>query len=272
MMGLALLKEMHLPVQFALPLIKQLLGIALCMEDLRELDSALYDTIMGLRGLNAEEIEELALDFTVDDVQFGKRRKINLLFGGETMQVTKGNVDVYTSLRIEHHLRKDAHMIAALKRGLHQFCPEALLLAAGACFTTEEFDILLSGSREILVDDWKKHTTYSNCSVQVDVIKWFWKTVKSFSEKERKRLLRFATGQTNAPIGGFQLLKKDGEIVDFSISLKATPKHSDVRSYYPTAATCTNTLQLPRYKQEADLKKYLRLAIAEDNMSFEEHQ
>jgi hypothetical protein len=100
-------------LQFALPLIKQLLGVDLCIEDLCELDSCLHDRIMALRNLNAEQIEELGLDFTVDDVPFGKRRKINLLFGGETMLVTKGNVDAYTSLYAEYHLRTNARVLGA---------------------------------------------------------------------------------------------------------------------------------------------------------------
>ena len=49
-------------------------------------------------------------------------------------------------------------------------------------------------------------------------------------------------------------------------------------SFCPTAATCSNSLQLPRYMQESELQRYLLLAIAEDNIpfagisSFQEHR
>ena len=91
--GLALSREMYIPVQFALPLIKQILGIELVMEDLRELDSNLYQQLSSLPELNEAEIKDLALDFTVDDEAFGKRRKVCLLprvFNSEKICVTKG--------------------------------------------------------------------------------------------------------------------------------------------------------------------------------------
>merc|ERR1711933_451811 len=135
------------------------------------------------------------------------------------------------------------------------------------CFTPEEFSLLLSGLNEVLVDDWQKHTTYTNCSDQSTAIKWFWEAVESFSQAERKRLLRFATGQASPPIGGFHALKSDGEVVPFNITLKAAPTPSDIKSFYPTAATCGNSLQLPDYKEEETLRSYLLLAIQEDNMS-----
>ena len=37
--------------------------------------------------------------------------------------------------------------------------------------------------------------------------------MKEMHKPDLKRLLRFATGQANAPIGGFLLLKSAGEIV-----------------------------------------------------------
>ena len=49
----------------------------------------------------------------------------------------------------------------------------------------------------------------------------------------------------------------------FTLVLKSRPEPGKLRSFYPTAATCSNMLQLPRYDTESDLKKYLAHVIQE---------
>eukprot|EP00747_Dinoflagellata_sp_TGD_P115750 gnl/TRDRNA2_/TRDRNA2_172233_c4_seq2.p1 gnl/TRDRNA2_/TRDRNA2_172233_c4~~gnl/TRDRNA2_/TRDRNA2_172233_c4_seq2.p1 ORF type:complete len:277 (+),score=64.51 gnl/TRDRNA2_/TRDRNA2_172233_c4_seq2:2-832(+) len=269
--GLALLHGQQLPVQFALPLIKQLLGMELGKNDLLQLDPELHKHILDLRSFTAEQLADLELDFTVDEHHFGKRRKVSLTMDGEKILVTKGNVDVYISLYIEHYLRRNADMLSSLQRGLHQFCPKKLLLAAAVCFTESEFDILLSGSQDIDINDWQKQTKYMGCSGRTPVVKWFWAALRSFSKQQQGQVLRFATGHSNVPIGGFRMLKSEGEVIPFAISLKAAPNPKDPKSHFPTAATCINKLMLPRYDKPDSLKKFLLLAVQEDMMAFEEH-
>ncbi len=36
-----------------------------------------------------------------------------------------------------------------------------------------------------------------------EVIEWFWKTVKSFSQEERARFIQFVTGTSKVPLEGF---------------------------------------------------------------------
>ena len=59
---------------------------------------------------------DLELDFTVDEHHFGKRRKVSLTMDGEKILVTKGNVDVYISLYIEHYLRRNADTSLAVRQ------------------------------------------------------------------------------------------------------------------------------------------------------------
>lgn len=271
-MGLALIHQQHMPVRFAMPLIKQLLGIDLCMDDLLQLDPELHTRISELRSFTAEQLAELELDFTVDECHFGKRRKVDLVINGAELPVTSGNVEVYIRLRMEHHLRHNAQMLASFERGLHRFCPKKLLLAAAGCFTLEEFDLMFSGTQDINIDDWQAHTKYKGCSARNNVVRWFWAAVKSFTKDEQKLLLRFATGQTSAPIGGFQRLKSGGEIMPFTIMLKTAPDPTDSLSHFPNAATCINQLILPRYKEPNSLRKFLLLSVHEDMMGFAEQE
>ena len=49
--------------------------------------------------------------------------------------------------------------------------------------------------------------------------------------------MRFATGQSNTPVGGFQMLKAGGEIVPFTIALESAPHSGNTKSNFLTAAT-----------------------------------
>jgi len=137
---------------------------------------------------------------------------------------------------------------------------------------TKRIDVLLSGPQQIDVDSWEKHTRYEGrgCTPRSPIIQWFWSVVKTLSLEEKRRLLRFATSQSNAPVGGFQTLSSAGVATPFTISLKGPPTPRNLRSFYPTAATCANMLHLPRYACKEDLEKHLLLAIREEMMGFEE--
>ncbi|CAE7245849.1 hace1 [Symbiodinium sp. CCMP2592] len=271
MIGFALLKEQHLPVHFAKPFLKELLDLDFSFEDLMDFDPELYRRLVQLRAYDEEGVLALGLNFSLDDAHFGKRRKVNLVLGGEEIAVTKGNLEVYLRLYAQHRMKSDEKALASLKRGFHDFCPPALIQAARTFLTVEDFDQLLSGTDGIDVDDWQRHTRYdSQGTPRTKVVRWFWEVVRSMSLQQRKQLLRFATGRTCAPIGGFKLMKSEDEHIPFTIALKEQPVQAKVRSSYPTAATCSNLLQLPRYKSKAELEKYLSAAIHEQMMAFSE--
>ncbi|CAK9044127.1 E3 ubiquitin-protein ligase HACE1 (HECT domain and ankyrin repeat-containing E3 ubiquitin-protein ligase 1) (HECT-type E3 ubiquitin transferase HACE1) [Durusdinium trenchii] len=272
MMSLALLKEQHLPVRFAKPLLKELLGLELCPEDLAQVDEALYKRLNQLRDLDAEVIRQLDLDFSVDEVHFGKRRRVSLTWNGEKMPVTKSNVDIYANLYAAYRLRSNEDDLSSLKSGFYFFIPQALILAASTCLKVEDFDSLLFGNDEIDVQDWKRSTKYDGpgAAERTKVVKWFWDAVAAMSNRDRRLLLRFVTGQSSSPIGGFKHLKSQDMSMPFTIVLKSKPEDRKLRTFYPTAATCSNLLQLPRYKSEADLKKYLAHVIQEEMMTFAE--
>ena len=269
--GFALLKEQHLPVHLTKPLLKELLDLDFSFEDLADFDPDLYKRLVQLRACDEDTVRQLGLNFSLDDAYFGKRRKVSLVLGGEDISVTKGNLEVYLRLYAQHRLKSDAKALMNLKRGFHYFCPPSLIKAARKLLTVEDFDQLLSGVGEIDVEDWQRNTRYdSKGTPRTKVVKWFWEAVRSMSCEQRRQLLRFATGRTSAPIGGFKLMKSEDEHIPFTIALKEQPEVAKVRSFYPTAATCSNLLQLPRYNSRADLDKYLVAAIEEQMMAFAE--
>jgi len=272
LIGLALRHEQHFPVLFARPLLKRLLGAELCAQDLADLDPELHRRLAQLRALGAEVLEGLELDFTLHEDHHGKRRRVDLVFGGADIKVTEGNLEVYLRLYARQKLEAGADALQALVQGLHRFCPAALLEAMAQCFSVTDLDALLSGPPGLDVEDWREHTKYqgSICPKRNKVVLWFWAAVRSYDESEQRLLLRFATGRSSAPIGGFKHLKTGEDVCPFTIALKERPKKSDLRSFFPTAATCGHLLQLPRYDTEEDLRRYMKLACQEYMMGFSE--
>lgn len=60
----------------------------------------------------------------------------------------------------------------------------------------------------------------------LQVMKWFWAVVSSFTQEELARLLQFTTGSSQLPPGGFNTLCPSFQII-------AAPTHSTL----PTAHT-----------------------------------
>ena len=134
------------------------------------------------------------------------------------------------------------------------------------CCDVEDLEALMGTGdmgRTIDVDDWCKHTVYrGGLEFGEPLTTWFWDEVHSMTSKERVALLAFSTGSGRAPAIGFEsLMGYGGKQHKFSLQLV---EDADV-DRLPTASTCFNTLYLPPYSTREDLRRKLRIAIAESS-------
>ncbi len=70
-------------------------------------------------------------------------------------------------------------------------------------FNEQELELLISGTPDIDVDEWRSATEYNGYTSSDPVIVWFWRALKSFNREERAKVLSFATGTSRVPLGGF---------------------------------------------------------------------
>ena len=76
--------------------------------------------------------------------------------------------------------------------------------------------------------------------------------------KERSKVLDFCTGSLQAPATGFaNLMGYHGSQQLFCLELIAGGPDR-----FPTAATCFNTLKMPRYTSEEQLRERLLVAVS----------
>lgn len=180
--------------------------------------------------------------------------------------VDNTNVFEYAELRIRRRAVLDiGPQLKALVEGFNDIVPRATL----AEFNTSELELLMAGPDLVDVADWKLNTEYlgsfkpSNTLGKTHprrVVGWFWAFVESLDNDQRQRLLRFVTGSSGVPVGGFaRLLGNDGRICRFTLQ----PIEA-VGEALPRAHTCFNRLDLPLFASREDLSRVMLQVLAVD--------
>ena len=206
------------------------------------------------KGRNEFEIEEEDEDndLTVED--FGLVFAIgetDLIENGSEIEVVDNNVDEYVKLAIDFYLRRSIEkQTEEFISGFLDIIPRGHL----SMFTAEELDLLICGVPEIDLDDLAKNIQFNSpYSIQHPLIVRLFKVLKTWKKDDLARLLRFMTGSSQVPAGGFRTYAVNGN------SLKITI----VRNFHrlPQAHTCSNELELPQYQTEKEMNDKLLFAV-----------
>ena len=84
-------------------------------------------------------------------------------------------------------------------------------------YSTLYLELLISGTPDIDVDEWRAATEYNGYTSSDPVIVWWWRALKSFNRDERAKVLSFATGTSRVPLSGFVDLQGVQGVQRFSI-------------------------------------------------------
>lgn len=238
------------------------------LNDLRDLDEALYQGLLQLKNYKADEIDSLALTFEITDTLFPADhpssrhlvaapipRTIELRPGGSNIPVTSANRPVYISYIARHRLSMQPfQQTSAFLKGLGQIIAPAWL----SMFNQHELQTLVSGSASAIdIADLRRNTHYGGLYVVGDdgiehpTIQLFWKTVEDFADEDKKALLKFVTSTPRAPLLGFSNLNPQFSIRD----------SGNDQSRLPTTSTCVNLLKLPVYRDAKTLREKLLHSI-----------
>jgi len=66
---------------------------------------------------------------------------------------------------------------------------------------------MIGGLGKIDIEDWKRHSRLKHCSLETNIVRWFWRAVEEYDEERRARLLQFVTGSSRVPLQGFKALQ-----------------------------------------------------------------
>ena len=122
-----------------------------------------------------DDVESLALDFTVCHKYLDYVQNVALIDDGESVAVTLSNRDEYLLLQLKYRLMTSIKdQLRYLLKGVYEVIPRELL----SVFDYQELELLLCGVPEIDVQDWKRNTVYEGLfqrqGARHKVVKWFW--------------------------------------------------------------------------------------------------
>lgn len=231
------------------------------LDDLFTLDAALHRSLLQVKNYDGD-VAGLCLDFTVEEEVLGERSTHELVPNGRDVPVTNDNKLLYVHLVADWHLsRKTGSTSVAFADGLSQVVPITFL----RMFSVTEVNELLGGGDGAHIDctDLRAHVRYAGgYSVTSTTVRLFWRVFASLCDADRRALLRFVTGTSRTPLGGFRHLEPPLVIykVDCAASLLARLGGPDVEKL-PTASTCFNMLKLPNYRRFNTMRKKLLYAV-----------
>ncbi|KAG8213892.1 hypothetical protein J3R82DRAFT_10637 [Butyriboletus roseoflavus] len=255
--GKAIYDGRLLDAYFAKSLYRQLLGKQVDYRDVEWVDPEYYNSLCWILENDPTLLE---LTFSVEADEFGRNRIFPLKPGGESIPVTQENKREFVQLSANFRLYSSiSEQIENLVAGFQEIIPKDLI----TIFNEQELELLISGTPDIDVDEWRAATEYNGYTSSDPVIVWWWRALKSFNREERAKVLSFATGTSRVPLSGFVDLQGVQGVQRFSIH----------RAYgepdrLPQAHTCFNQIDLPQYSSYEMLRQQLLLAINEGGEGF----
>jgi len=223
------------------------------------IDPDYYKNLQMILEHNLDDIG-LELTFSTEDFSFGRRANIDLLPDGHNIAVTEETKEKYVSLVCQHRMTTAiSSQIKSYLDGFYEMVSRDLI----AIFTPRELELLISGLPDMDVHDLRQNTEYQGYRASDREIQWFWNVMFSLSRSENAAFLLFVTGSSKVPLAGFSELQGMRGVQKFSIH-KAGGSSGALMS----AHTCFNSLDLPVYKSQEEMRQKLLDAISEGGGAF----
>ena len=237
--GKAIYETVLLETHFSESFISRVIGGAFSIDQLEEVDEALYKNLLFLEN---NSVQDLNLYFQIQNT--------DLIPNGSEIAVTNNNKAQYIILATWFHLGKRLDKsAAAFAKGIEELIPMNWL----RMFSPSEINTLISGEQRegFDIDDLKNNTVYGGgYASSSETVEMFWKLLKELPPHDQSAFLSFVTSCPRPPLLGFQTMHPK-----FAINRVPEPDR------LPTASTCVNLLKLPDYKDMKILEKKIQIAI-----------
>ncbi|XP_033762658.1 E3 ubiquitin-protein ligase HECW2-like [Pecten maximus] len=253
-LGLAVVHQYLLDAFFTRPFYKALLRVPWSLGDVEALDAEFHQSLLWVKENDITELD-MDLTFSVNEEVFGQVTERELKLNGKTLAVTEKNKKEYIERMVKWRLERGVtEQTEGLIRGFHEVLDGRLV----SMFDARELELVIAGTVEIDVHDWRRNTEYrSGYHDQHPVVQWFWTAIEKFDNERRLRLLQFVTGTSSIPYEGFSALRGSNGPRKFCIE-----KWGRISSL-PRAHTCFNRLDLPSYTSFDMLFEKLVTAVEE---------
>lgn len=261
-LGKAVYESILVDPQFCLPFLNQLLGQHNTIDDLKNLDPTYYKHLRSLRTMSEEEIKDLDLTFELTvATENGSSQTVELIPGGSSIPVSKGNAIRYVHLVAHRRLNKEtAIQTNAFLYGFRDLIPASWV----RLFSPYELQKVISGDDAIQgfdVKGLKSVMLYGGgYHPSQPAIQWLWQVIEEMTAEQKNKFLKFVTSCSRQPLLGF------GALVPLpciqQVRLRDDEQSMDERHLrLPTSATCMHLLKLPNYRSKEILRSKLLYAV-----------
>ena len=235
-------------------------------KDLIFIDKPLYNSLkhlIELQNNSPESISSLGIYFEIQVMNKNNELEtIELISNGNSVLVTKDNLNVYIEKRIDYLIKSQKQSVEAMKEGFNSL----ITLDQLNIFSSDQLNLLINGTPFIDVDDWRLNTIYQNYNNYDQIIIDFWEIISNLTQEELSNFLLFCTGSSKVPIGGFEKLESNrGNRSKFCIN-KCEFNKKDKN--YIRAHTCFNRIDLPDFPNKNLLNEAIRFALENEILGF----
>eukprot|EP00116_Pleurobrachia_bachei_P001740 sb/3462002/ len=241
-------------IHFTKSFYKHMLGQPLDFTDVACIDSELAYSLQWLLDNDISDVVELT--FAVDSLEFGEQGSVELKPGGVDILVTEDNKVEYVRLLSEHKMSGAIRsQISSFLTGFHSIVPRKIL----GIFSADELELVLCGLNIIDRADWRRNTQYVNYTETDDMIVWFWEILEKYTQDQLFTLLKFITGYSRVPHGGF------GQFASISSSgpIKIS-RGNGTEENLPKSSVCFNLLLLPVYTKDVGKTSLILSLVTEE--------
>ena len=258
----SLIDNITINLSFNCLIYKLILGEKINFEDLKNIDTRLYTSLLSMKNMKPEDLDSTEIYYSIQyQNDEGQIITEELIPGGNNKKVT--DINDYIEKRINHLVSKSQILIYHIQEGLFNFIPKEILCS----INSSEFELLVCGQPFIDVNDWNKNSIYKgDYNKNHKLVKWFWDEVYKLSQEDLRKLLQFSTGTSRVPINGFKKLESNrGEIAKFC--LNSVAYNENKKNNYIRAHTCFNRLDVPIFPNQEELHEAI-IFVIKNNIGF----
>ena len=255
LMAKSIIDNITINLSFNILIYKLILEEEIKFEDLKNIDTFLYSSLLSMKQMTKEELDSMEIYYTYQyENAEGKIIIDELIPDGENIKVT--DIDDYIEKRINYLVNKSKFLVNYIQDGLFNFIPKHVLKSINAY----ELELLICGRPFIDVKEWKENSIYKGkFSKSSTCVKWFWEEIYKLNQENLRRFLQFSTGSSRVPINGFQNLESNrGELAKYC--LNSVPYNKNGNNYI-RAHTCFNRLDVPQFKKQKEVHDAIQFVL-----------
>ena len=255
LMAKSIIDNITINLSFNSLIYKLILEEKIKFEDLKNIDTYLYSSLLSLKNMKPEDLDLMEIYYTYQyEDSNGKLITDELIEGGEDIKVT--NIDDYIDKRINYMVKKAKVLVEHIQEGLFAYIPKYIIKS----LNSYELELLICGRPFIDVNDWKQNSIYKGKFTKSSTcVKWFWEEIFKLDQENLRRFLQFSTGSSRVPINGFQNLESNrGEIAKYC--LNSVPYNKNGNNFI-RAHTCFNRLDVPVFKKKDEVHDAIQFVL-----------